>query len=194
LNSVAQQLEKEYPGNDQGMALRLTPPGLVDPNLRSAVLAFTGALMLTVVLVLMIACSNLASLLLARAAQRRKEIAVRMAIGATRFRLTRQLLTESLMLSVIGAALGLLFGTFLMRLAQASLPSADFALTLDLRRVRQPPGCRLNFEGRCPRWRPQSPLAQRPGRPAGRAVLRLADHRGTNRKKSEPYRGPRPRV
>jgi hypothetical protein len=133
LNTVAQQLEKEYPGNDQGMALRLTPPGLVDPNLRSAVLAFTGALMLTVVLVLMIACSNLASLLLARAAQRRKEIAVRMAIGATRFRLTRQLLTESLMLSVIGAAFGLLLGTFLMRLAQASLPSTDFALTLDLR-------------------------------------------------------------
>jgi len=133
LNTVAQQLEKEYPGNDQGMALRLTPPGLVDPNLRSAVLAFTGALMLTVVLVLMIACSNLASLLLARAAQRRKEIAVRMAIGATRFRLTRQLLTESLMLSVIGAAFGLLLGTFLMRLAQASLPSTDFALRLDLR-------------------------------------------------------------
>jgi predicted permease len=133
LNAVAQQLEKEYPGTDEGMSLRLAPPGLVDPNLRSAVIAFTGALMLTVVLVLMIACSNLASLLLARSAQRRKEIAVRMAIGATRFRLTRQLLTESLMLSVIGAAFGLLLGSFLMRLAQASLPSTDFALTLDLR-------------------------------------------------------------
>ena len=133
LNTVAQQLEKEYPGNDQGMALHLTPPGLVDPRLRSAVIAFTGALMLTVVLVLAIACSNLASLLLARSAQRRKEIAVRMAIGATRFRLTRQLLTESLMLAVIGAAFGLLLGSVLMRLAQASLPSTDFALTLDLR-------------------------------------------------------------
>ncbi len=133
LNTVAQQLEKEYPGNDEGMALRLTPPGLVDPNVRSAVIAFTGALMLTVVLVLMIACSNLASLLLARAAQRRKEIAVRMAIGATSFRLTRQLLTESLMLSVFGAAFGLLLASALIRLAQASLPSTDFALTLDLR-------------------------------------------------------------
>jgi macrolide transport system ATP-binding/permease protein len=133
LNAVAQQLEKEYPGTDQGLALRLTPPGLVDPNLRGAVIAFTGALMLTVVLVLMIACSNLASLLLARSAQRRKEIAVRMAIGATRIRLTRQLLTESLMLSVVGTAFGLLLGSFLMRLAQASLPSTDFALTLDLR-------------------------------------------------------------
>jgi predicted permease len=133
LNMVAQQLGREYPGNDQGMALRLTPPGLVDPNLRSAVIAFAGALMLTVALVLAIACTNLASLLLARAAQRRKEIAVRMAIGATRFRLARQLLTESLMLSVIGAGLGLLLGAFLIRLARASLPSTDFALTLDLR-------------------------------------------------------------
>jgi macrolide transport system ATP-binding/permease protein len=133
LNMVAQQLGREYPGTDQGMALRLTPPGLVDPNLRTAVIAFAGALMLTVALVLTIACTNLAGLLLARAAQRRKEIAVRMAIGATRFRLARQLLTESLMLSLIGAGLGLLLGAFLMRLARASLPSTDFALTLDLR-------------------------------------------------------------
>jgi macrolide transport system ATP-binding/permease protein len=133
LNTVAEQLGREYPGNDQGMALRLTPPGLVNPNVRSAVIAFTGALMLTVALVLTIACTNLASLLLARAAQRRKEIAVRMAIGATRFRLARQFLTESLMLSVIGAGLGLLLGALLMRLAQASLPSTDFALTLDMR-------------------------------------------------------------
>jgi putative ABC transport system permease protein len=133
LNTVARQLAREYPGPDEGMALRLTPPGLVDPNLRSAVIAFSGALMLTVILVLMIACANLASLLLARATQRRKEIAVRMAIGATRVRLTRQLLTESLMLSVIGAALGLLLGNILMKVAQASLPATDFALTLDLR-------------------------------------------------------------
>ncbi len=132
LNTVAQQLGREYPGVDEGMAVRLTPPGLVDPNLRRAVIAFTGALMLTVALVLTIACTNLASLLLARATQRRKEMAVRMAIGATRFRLARQLLTESVMLSVIGAGLGLLLGNILMRLAQASLPSTDFALTLDL--------------------------------------------------------------
>jgi macrolide transport system ATP-binding/permease protein len=133
LNAVAQQLGREYPGIDQGMTLHLSRPGLVEPDFRTAFIAFTGALMLTVALVLAIACTNLASLLLARASQRRKEIAVRMAIGASRFRLARQLLTESLMLSAIGAALGLLFGVLLMRLAQASLPSADFALTLDLR-------------------------------------------------------------
>jgi len=133
LNTVGEQLGREFPGTDQGMTLRLSRPGLVLPELRTAFITFTGALMLTVALVLAVACTNLASLLLARASQRRKEIAVRMAIGASRFRLARQLLTESLMLSAIGAALGLVVGVVLMRLAQASLPSADFALTLDLR-------------------------------------------------------------
>jgi macrolide transport system ATP-binding/permease protein len=133
LNTVARQLGQEYPKTDEGMSLRLTPPGLVDPNLRSAVIAFSSALMLTVLLVLLIACSNLASLLLARATQRRKEIAVRMAIGATRARLAWQLLTESVMLSVMGAALGLAIGQALILVARASLPRTDFALTLDLR-------------------------------------------------------------
>lgn len=133
LNTVARQMGQEYPRTDEGMSLRLTPPGLVDPNLRSAVIAFSGALMLTVLLVLLIACTNLASLLLARAAQRRKEIAVRMAIGATRGRLVWQLLTESVTLSAIGAAFGLAIGQALILVARASLPRTDFALTLDLR-------------------------------------------------------------
>jgi macrolide transport system ATP-binding/permease protein len=133
LNTVAQQLAKESPKINDGMTFTLTPPGLIEPNLRKAALAFSGALMLTVLLVLLLACTNLASLLLARAVQRRKEIAVRMAIGATRFRLARQLLTESLMLSVAGAAAGLAIGDMLMQVVRTSLPPTDFALTLDLR-------------------------------------------------------------
>jgi len=133
LNSVAEALGKQYPDQDQGMALRLTPPGLVAPEIRSAVIAFSAALMLTVLLVLLIACTNLASLLLARATQREREIAVRMAIGATRARLVWQLLTESLTLSVLGAALGLGTGYALIQVALASLPRIDFALGLDLR-------------------------------------------------------------
>lgn len=133
LDAIAQQLRQEYPQPDHGMSLRLTPPGLFDPNLRTAVIAFSGALMLTVGLVLLIACTNLASLLLARANQRRKEIALRMAIGATRRRLIWQMLTESVMLSAIGAATGLAIGEALMRVAQSSLPATDIALTLDLR-------------------------------------------------------------
>jgi predicted permease len=133
LNEVAAQLGKEYPDQDEGMGFLLTPPGLVVPSLRSAVIAFSGALMLTVTLVLLIACTNLACLLLARSAQRRKEIAVRLAIGATRARLTRQLLTESVLLSLTGGALGLALGFFLMRTAQAAIPATDFGLILDLR-------------------------------------------------------------
>ncbi len=133
LNNVAQQLGKEYPGPDDGMTLRLNPPGLVGPDLRNAVIAFSLALSLMVGLVLAITCTNLASLLLARGAHRRKEIAVRLAIGATRLRVARQLLTESLLLSALGASLGLLLGGFLIQLVKAVVPSVDFTLTLDLR-------------------------------------------------------------
>jgi macrolide transport system ATP-binding/permease protein len=133
LNGVAAQLAKEYPQSDEGMAFLLTPPGLVIPGLRQGVIAFGGALMLTVGLVLLIACTNLACLLLARAVLRRKEIAVRLAIGATRSRLTRQLLTESMMLSVMGSVLGLALSAFLARLAQSAIPPTDFGLLLDLR-------------------------------------------------------------
>jgi predicted permease len=133
LNGVAEQLAKEHPKEDEGMGFLLTPPGLVVPSLRNAMIAFSGALLLTVALVLLIACTNLASLLLARAASRRKEIAVRLAIGATRFRLARQLLTESVVLSVTGGLLGLGLGFFLMRVVLASIPATDIGITLELR-------------------------------------------------------------
>jgi putative ABC transport system permease protein len=115
LDEVAAQLAKEYPDFDEDMGFLLTPPGLIVRGLRSAAVAFSEALMLTVGLVLLIAYTNLACLLLARAVQRRKEIAVRMAIGATRWRLTRQLLTESVLLSLSGGVLGLLLGSFLVK-------------------------------------------------------------------------------
>src|SRR5271154_239124 len=133
LNSVARQLAKEYPERDEGMGFLLTPPGFVVPGFRSGVVAFSGALLVTVALVLLIACTNLASLLLARATLRRKEIAVRLAIGASRFRLVRQLITESVLLSLTGGALGLGLGLLLTRFVRASIPATDFGLMLDLR-------------------------------------------------------------
>jgi predicted permease len=133
LNLLAQQLGEEYPDTNEGQTIILTPPGLIHPILRGPVISFTGALMAAVGLILLIACANLANLLLARATERRKEIAVRLALGASRLRLIRQLLTESLLLSFAGGALGFLLAFWTVDLVARFKPQIDFPLTIDLK-------------------------------------------------------------
>jgi predicted permease len=109
LKTIATQLAKEYPNDNEGRNVRLLPLAqtTVDPNNRGLFVK-AGALMMGVVgLVLLIACANLANLLLVRGADRRRELAVRMSIGAGRGRLLGLLLSESMVLSLLGGVAGL---------------------------------------------------------------------------------------
>jgi putative ABC transport system permease protein len=132
LNILADQLAKEYPDSNEGQSIKLGPPGFIIPELRGAVVSFTWVLMAAVALVLLVTCTNLAGLLLARATDRRREIAIRLAMGASRIRLIRQLLIESLLLSIVGGAAGLVLAIWIVKALLAFKPPIDFPLTIDL--------------------------------------------------------------
>ncbi len=130
--TLSEQLGRDYP-EVAGRGVSLIPPGLFIPEIRNAVFGFSGLLLAVGALVLLLACVNLANLLLARATERRKEIAVRLAVGANRRRLIRQLVTESLLISLAGGAAGVLLAWFINRAVRGMQLPIDIALLFDLR-------------------------------------------------------------
>jgi putative ABC transport system permease protein len=106
MTSIAGRLEREFPDSNRGFGVGVVPlvQSMVPAEIRAALMALLAA----AAIVLLIACGNVANVLLSRAAARRKEIAIRAALGAGAVRIVRQLLTESVILSFAGAALGVL--------------------------------------------------------------------------------------
>src|SRR5205807_1023416 len=131
LNTIAAQLAHENKVNE-GMHLTLSPPGLAGSTIRAPMRAFAGGVMLLASLVLIAACANLASLLTARAADRERDLAIRVSIGAGRGRIARQLLTESLSISIAGGITGCGIAVLLLSVLSKWRAPTEFPVQFDV--------------------------------------------------------------
>jgi len=128
LSGIAAQLAQSYPDTNNGRKLTLVP----EKQTRGDEIAAFGLILLGVAaLVLLIACSNVSSLLLARSEYRRHAIATRVALGASRVRIVRQLLTETVLLAVAGAVSALVLGDALLRALPSLMPQMSFNVGVD---------------------------------------------------------------
>jgi predicted permease len=134
VSRIMTRLEEEHPTTNKGRRGLVVPAGRVriHPLIDGTLMSAGALLMIGVSLVLVIACANIANMLLARATTRTREIAIRLAIGAGRGRIVRQLLTESAVLAVLGGGAGLLLARWATRMLAAYQPPLPVALPLDL--------------------------------------------------------------
>jgi predicted permease len=113
LNSVAVEMTRQFPSENDGLHFKLTKPGLIGDLIGGPAKAFAMGVLVLAALVLLAACTNLASMFTARATDRQRELAVRLAIGAGRGRVVRQVLTETLVFSLAGGSAGYLLASFI---------------------------------------------------------------------------------
>ncbi len=130
LNALATWLAKTYPADDEGVSFGLARPGLVGDMLGGPARAFMGGMMLLAGLILLAACANLGSLFAARTADRAKEIAMRLALGSRRGLILRQMLTEAILVSVVGGALGMAGGVVVLHWLSAWQPMPDIPINV----------------------------------------------------------------
>ncbi len=131
--SIMAQLEREHPQVNDGRRLRIVPTWEAPFGAATVLTPVLAVLSVLVALVLVIACANVANLLLSKAVGRRREIAVRLSLGASRTRLVRQLLIESLMLALVAGTAGVVMAYWTMDVIMAFVPPVDLPLDLGLR-------------------------------------------------------------
>jgi predicted permease len=128
LNSIGAYLEKTYPKDERQMSFSLARPSLLGDQFSLPFHAFLSGLMLLAGLILLAACANLGSLFAARAADRSREVALRMALGSTPRRVLRGLFTEALLISLAGGAVGLWASVLLLRWLSVWQPFGNFPM------------------------------------------------------------------
>src|SRR5688572_5155199 len=131
--SIMAQLEREHPQFNEGRRLRILQTWEAPFGAGTVLTPLLAVLSVLVALVLVIACANVANLLLSKAVSRRREIALRLSLGASRMRLVRQLLTESLMLALVAGSAGVVMAYWSMDVIMAFVPPVDMPFDLGLR-------------------------------------------------------------